>query len=84
MCLPAPIDLDLIISRSSVFCLHSAQQCLVVAFDSMGIAISCSDQIKQEINRDTLLFAPVGCIGEPAELADLTYLCFTSVTLKCA
>lgn len=49
----------------------------------MGIAINCSDQIKQEITRDTLLFVPVGCIGEAAELANLTYPCFTSVNLKC-
>lgn len=48
----------------------------------MGIAISCSDQIKQEINRDTLLFVPVGCVGEAAELANLTNPWFISVNLK--
>lgn len=45
----------------------------------MGIAISYSDQIKREINRDTVLFVPVGCIGEVAELANfnipLVYFC---------
>lgn len=49
----------------------------------MGIAISCSDQINQERNRDTLMFVPLGCVGEAAELANLTYPCFTSVNLKC-